>query len=111
MPDLALRFCLQSALLSNGIHCDKSASITYEFISKAFSIYEEDISESREQVQGLTLLIATIQQIDQLPEESHEPLRNQCALYASKLIKRPDQARMICLVARLYWFSKVFKFI
>lgn len=107
MPKMALRFCLQSSLLSDLIHSDKSGSITYEFVSKAFSIYEEDISESREQVQCLTLLIATIQQIHHLPEESHEPLRNQCALYASKLIKRPDQARMICLVARLYWFSKV----
>uniref|UniRef100_A0A915N3F9 Vacuolar protein sorting-associated protein 35 n=1 Tax=Meloidogyne javanica TaxID=6303 RepID=A0A915N3F9_MELJA len=67
----------------------------------AFSVYEEEISESREQVQSLTLLIATITQIKSLVDESHEPLRNQCALYASKLLKRPDQAQMICLVARV----------
>uniref|UniRef100_A0A915CXI2 Vacuolar protein sorting-associated protein 35 n=1 Tax=Ditylenchus dipsaci TaxID=166011 RepID=A0A915CXI2_9BILA len=107
MPEVALRFHLQSALVSDKITFDKSTSVTYEFVSKAFAIYEEDISESREQVQSLTLLLATVQQIHQLPEESHEPLRNQCALYASKLIKRPDQARMVCLVARLFWFSKV----
>ncbi|KAI1700562.1 vacuolar protein sorting-associated protein 35 domain-containing protein [Ditylenchus destructor] len=107
MPEIALRFYLQSALVSDRITFDKSSSVTYEFVSKAFAIYEEDISESREQVQSLTLLLATIQRICQLPEESHEPLRNQCALYASKLIKRPDQARMVCLVARVFWFSKV----
>ncbi|KAL7070964.1 hypothetical protein ACQ4LE_010101, partial [Meloidogyne hapla] len=106
-PALALRFYLQSAIISDRIDFDKTSEITYEFISKAFSVYEEEISESREQVQSLTLLIATITQIKSLVDESHEPLRNQCALYASKLLKRPDQAQMICLVARVFWYSKV----
>uniref|UniRef100_A0A1I8AX68 Vacuolar protein sorting-associated protein 35 n=1 Tax=Meloidogyne hapla TaxID=6305 RepID=A0A1I8AX68_MELHA len=96
-----------SAIISDRIDFDKTSEITYEFISKAFSVYEEEISESREQVQSLTLLIATITQIKSLVDESHEPLRNQCALYASKLLKRPDQAQMICLVARVFWYSKV----
>lgn len=77
------------------------------FFFKAFTIYEEDISESKKQVQALSLLIATIQQITYLTNESHEPLRNQCALFATKLIKRPDQVRLVCLAARLFWFSKV----
>ncbi|KAL3108030.1 hypothetical protein niasHT_018192 [Heterodera trifolii] len=109
-PELALRFYLNSALVSDRIHFDRSAEITYEFISKAFSLYEEEISESREQVQSLTLLIATITQIEHLNDESHEPLRNQCALYASKLLKRPDQAQMLCLVARAFWHSKIADF-
>uniref|UniRef100_A0A915P651 Vacuolar protein sorting-associated protein 35 n=1 Tax=Meloidogyne floridensis TaxID=298350 RepID=A0A915P651_9BILA len=100
-PALALRFYLQSAIIADRINFDKTSETTYEFISKAFSVYEEEISESREQVQSLTLLIATITQIKSLVDESHEPLRNQCALYASKLLKRPDQAQMICLVARV----------
>nr|CAD2151476.1 unnamed protein product [Meloidogyne enterolobii] len=106
-PALALRFYLQSAIIADRINFDKTSETTYEFISKAFSVYEEEISESREQVQSLTLLIATITQIKSLVDESHEPLRNQCALYASKLLKRPDQAQMICLVARVFWYSRV----
>uniref|UniRef100_A0A183BVW0 Vacuolar protein sorting-associated protein 35 n=1 Tax=Globodera pallida TaxID=36090 RepID=A0A183BVW0_GLOPA len=106
-PELALRFYLNSSLVSDKIYYERSSEITYEFISKAFLLYEEEISESREQVQSLTLLIATITQIERLNDESHEPLRNQCALYASKLLKRPDQAQMLCLVARAFWHSKL----
>jgi len=110
-PELALRFNLQSALVSDRLgtvaNWPESAEVSYEFISKAFAIYEEDVSESREQVQSLTSLIGSVERMRQLAEENHEPLRNQCALYASKLVKKPDQARMVCLVARLFWFGRV----
>nr|CAD2166646.1 unnamed protein product [Meloidogyne enterolobii] len=90
----ALRQQAESAIIADRINFDKTSETTYEFISKAFSVYEEEISESREQVQSLTLLIATITQ------ESMCFIRFQ-------ITKRPDQAQMICLVARVFWYSRV----
>uniref|UniRef100_A0A914DM28 Vacuolar protein sorting-associated protein 35 n=1 Tax=Acrobeloides nanus TaxID=290746 RepID=A0A914DM28_9BILA len=107
LNEIGLRFYLQGAIVADKIPFENSPTVSYEFISNAFSIYEEEISESREQVQALTLLIGTIQQMKHLPDESHDPLRNQCALCATKLLKKPDQARLVCLVAHLFWYSTI----
>jgi vacuolar protein sorting-associated protein 35 len=39
-------------------------------------------------------------------EENHEPLRTQCALAASKLLKKPDQCRGVATCAHLFWSGK-----
>ncbi|RVE40228.1 hypothetical protein evm_015122, partial [Chilo suppressalis] len=35
--------------------------------------------------------------------ENAEPMRTQCALAASKLLKKPDQSRAVALCAHLFW--------
>jgi vacuolar protein sorting-associated protein 35 len=76
-------------------------------VSNAFSIYEEDLTESRVQVHSLSTMIGTVQQIFGLADENHEPLRNQCAMYASRLLKKPDQARSLCMASHLFWHTKL----
>lgn len=39
-------------------------------------------------------------------EENHEPLRTQCALAASKLLKKPDQCRAVSICAHLFWSGR-----
>ena len=39
-------------------------------------------------------------------EENHEPLRTQCALTASKLLKKPDQCRGVSVCSHLFWSGK-----
>jgi len=39
-------------------------------------------------------------------EENHEPLRTQCALAASKLLKKPDQCRGVATCSHLFWSGK-----
>lgn len=39
-------------------------------------------------------------------EENHEPLRTQCALAASKLLKKPDQCRAVSTCAHLFWSGR-----
>lgn len=39
-------------------------------------------------------------------EENHEPLRTQCALAASKLLKKPDQCRAVGVCSHLFWSGK-----
>ncbi|KAK0395806.1 hypothetical protein QR680_001438 [Steinernema hermaphroditum] len=107
LSDLPLRLYLAGAVVADKISFDKSSTVTYEFISKAFSVYEEEISDSKAQLTAIQLLIGTIQQVRSLTDENHEPLRNQCALAASRLFKKADQSRAVCLVAHLYWTAQI----
>ncbi|KAE9551852.1 hypothetical protein FO519_004926 [Halicephalobus sp. NKZ332] len=103
---VALKLYIQGALSSDVIAYENSATVTYEFISKAISIYEEDIDESKEQVRVVHILIGTLQQLRRLTEENMDPLTSKCAVLAAKLLKKQDQARAISKVAHMFWFSQ-----
>ena len=60
---------------------------------QAFSLYEDEISDSRAQLAAISLIIGTFQQMSCFSDENHDPLRSQCALAAAKLLKKPDQCR------------------
>jgi len=78
-------------------------TMAYEFMSQAFSLYEDEISDSRAQLAAITLIISTFQQMKCFSEENHDPLRTQCALAAAKLLKKPDQCQGVLTVSHLFW--------
>ncbi|KAG1700050.1 Vacuolar protein sorting-associated protein 35 [Nymphon striatum] len=88
LAELPLRLFLQGALTASQLEFENHETLAYEFISQAFSLYEEEISDSKAQLAAITLIIATIEQMACFGEENHEPLRTQCALAASKLLKK-----------------------
>lgn len=73
---------------------------------KAFSLYEDEISDSKAQLAAITLIIGTFERSRCFSEENHEPLRTQCALAASKLLKKPDQCRAVSICAHLFWSGR-----
>lgn len=73
---------------------------------QAFSLYEDEISDSKAQLAAITLIIGTLEQMSCFGDENHEPLRTQCALAASKLLKKPDQCRGVCTCSHLFWSGK-----
>lgn len=50
--------------------------------------------------------MATFEQMTCFSEENAEPLRTNCALAASKLLKKPDQCRGVVSCASLFWSGK-----
>lgn len=76
------------------------------YLSKAFSLYEDEISDSKAQLAAITLIIGTFERMRCFSEENHEPLRTQCALAASKLLKKPDQCRAVSICAHLFWSGR-----
>uniref|UniRef100_A0A672IG72 Vacuolar protein sorting-associated protein 35 n=1 Tax=Salarias fasciatus TaxID=181472 RepID=A0A672IG72_SALFA len=72
----------------------------------AFSLYEDEISDSKAQLAAITLIIGTFERMRCFSEENHEPLRTQCALAASKLLKKPDQCRAVSICAHLFWSGR-----
>lgn len=73
---------------------------------QAFSLYEDEISDSKAQLAAITLIIGTLEQMTCFSEENHNPLRTQCALAASKLLKKPDQCRGVQVCSHLFWSGK-----
>merc|ERR1712112_767753 len=93
----------QGALACNTIPFSSQETVAYEYMSQAFSLYEDEISDSRAQLAAITLIIATFQRMSCFSEENHDPLRSQCALAAAKLLKKPDQCRGVMTCAHLFW--------
>jgi len=101
--DLSLRLFLQGAVVAGRVPFSNNETVAYEFMSQAFTLYEEEISDSKAQLAAITLIIGTLKQMSCFGEENHAPLRTQCALAASKLLKKPDQCRGITTCAHLFW--------
>ncbi|RLU22742.1 hypothetical protein DMN91_005020 [Ooceraea biroi] len=106
LAELPLRLFLQGAIAIGEIRFDNFEMVAYEFMSQAFSIYEDEISDSKAQLAAITLIIATFEQMSCFGEENAEPVRNQCALYASKLLRKPDQCRGVATCSHIFWSGK-----
>lgn len=106
LAELPLRLFLQGAMTIGSIDFENHETISYEFISQALSLYEEEISESKCQLAAITLLVGTFEKMSCFGEENAEPIRTQSALAASKLFKKPDQCSGVCICSHLFWSGK-----
>lgn len=106
LAEIPLRLFLQGAMAAGQIEFENHETVAYEFMSQAFSLYEDEISDSKAQLAAITLIIGTLEQMSCFGEENHEPLRTQCALAASKLLKKPDQCRGVSTCSHLFWSGK-----
>ncbi|XP_054738022.1 vacuolar protein sorting-associated protein 35 isoform X1 [Anastrepha obliqua] len=106
LADLALRLYLQGALVIGEIGYPNHETVAYEFMTQAFSLYEDEISDSKAQLAAIMLIMSTFEQMSCFSEENAEPLRTNCALSASKLLKKPDQCRGVVACAALFWSGK-----
>uniref|UniRef100_A0A8B9YXM5 Vacuolar protein sorting-associated protein 35 n=1 Tax=Bos mutus grunniens TaxID=30521 RepID=A0A8B9YXM5_BOSMU len=106
LAELPLRLFLQGALAAGEIGFENHETVAYEFMSQAFSLYEDEISDFKAQLAAITLIIGTFERMKCFSEENHEPLRIQCALAASKLLKKPDQGRAVSTCAHFFWSGR-----
>lgn len=104
--ELSLRLYLQGALTADKHGFSNAETVAYEFMSQAFSLYEDEISDSRAQLAAITLIMGTFERMTCFGEENHEPLRTQCALAAAKLLKKPDQCRAVGVCSHLFWSGR-----
>jgi len=107
LAELPLRLFLQGAVAASEIDFENHETVAYEFMSQAFTLYEDEISDSKAQLAAITLIISTFERMTCFGEENHGPLRTQCALAASKLLKKPDQCRGVTICAHMFWAAKV----
>ncbi|SCV73229.1 BQ2448_7154 [Microbotryum intermedium] len=77
--------------------------LAYEFAVQAFTIYEESISESRAQLQAITLIIGTLQATRVFGTDNYDTLITKAALHGAKLLKKGQQATAVALASHLWW--------
>jgi len=100
LSETALRLFLQAAQAAS--YCDFE-TIAYEFVTQAFLIYEEDISDSKSQFNTINLFIATIQSLKCFSSDNYDTLVTKTAQQSAKLLKKPDQTRAVAICSHLFW--------
>lgn len=75
-------------------------------MKEALLLYESEITDSRVQISALTAVVGTLLNCQHFPTEDYEALITKVAQYSNKLLRKPDQCRMISLCSMLFWPPK-----
>lgn len=102
-PEITLRLYLQAAQAAD--KCGNE-TITYEFVTQAFGVYEEELgADSKAQMSALQLIVSTLQSLKCFGEENRDTVHTKAAQYSAKVMKRQDQAVAVARVSHLFWGS------
>ncbi|KAJ3751230.1 vacuolar protein sorting-associated protein 35 [Lentinula detonsa] len=99
-PSIALRLFLLAAQISDECGFE---DLTYDLYVQAFSVYEDSISDSRAQLQAITLIIATLNGAKVFGVDNYDTLITKAALHGAKLLKKSHQATAVGLASHLWW--------
>jgi vacuolar protein sorting-associated protein 35 len=77
--------------------------LAYDLYVQAFTVYEESISESRAQLQAVTLIIGTLQGAKVFGSDNFDTLITKAALHGAKLLKKPHQSIAVNIASHLWW--------
>lgn len=103
--ELPFRLFLQGSIALCQLNYESCENITYEFISQAIALYDEEIATNK--FNAMTLIIGTCQKILHIFEDENcDSLRQNCVTRAAKLLKKPDQCRAVALCSNLFWNCK-----
>jgi vacuolar protein sorting-associated protein 35 len=98
--ELALRLHLQAAQVASACGFEAPA---YDFVSQAMTIYEDDIAGSAAQFTAITLVIGTLHGLYFSDTESYETLITKTAKHSTRLMRKADQSRAVCMSSHLFW--------
>jgi vacuolar protein sorting-associated protein 35 len=78
-------------------------SIAYEFICQAFSVYEDEINDSKVQVRSISSMISCLVCCNMLEKGDYEALITKTAQSGARLVKKQDQCKIILLCSHLFY--------
>lgn len=99
-PAIALRLFLLAAQVADEYEFE---DLTYDLYVQAFTVYEDSISDSRAQLQAITLIIGTLQGAKVFSVDNYDTLITKAALHGAKLLKKPHQATAVHLASHMFW--------
>ena len=76
--------------------------IANDFLCEALVLYEELAHSSVEQQNSLTLIISTLNSVSGVDPEKYDALATKCAHHSARLLKKPDQCRLILKASHLF---------
>lgn len=111
-PEVALRLNLQAVQAVNNLeNVNDLEDLGYEFMSNAYIIFEEEITETENKVVALNLIVTTLYTLTCFSTDNFDTLCANAIGYSGKLLKKNLQCEAITASAHLYWcpFKKVGK--
>jgi len=99
-PEMALKLFLSAAQAADEFNY---SAIAYEFLKEALLTYESEVTDSKAQMRVLHAIIGTLLTCRNFSTEDYEALITKTAQYANKMLRKPDQCKMITLCSHLFW--------
>eukprot|EP00937_MAST-01D_sp_MAST-1D-sp2_P003658 g3658.t1 len=104
-PDVSLKLFLHCAVAAD--HGDEEAQgFAYDFVAQAFILYEDEMADSKAQLRALNLMVGALMECRNFDEGNYDTLITKTTKYAAKLLKKPDQCRMVTACSHLFWAGK-----
>jgi len=107
-PELCLQLWLLAATVADEV--DRSPGnegnyegICYEFVTQGLICFEEEISESSKQYQGIYQIVGTLSNMTCLEPENYDNMAMKVVQHSARLLKKPMQCRAIAASAQLFW--------
>ncbi|TPX35519.1 hypothetical protein SmJEL517_g02033 [Synchytrium microbalum] len=104
VSEVALRLNLQAAQASDECGLEDAAQ---GFLTEAFGIYEQYVSDSKSQLVAIRLLAGTMQKITHLADDARETLSVKMMVSAARLIRRSEQCRAMLAVSHIFYTDAV----
>jgi vacuolar protein sorting-associated protein 35 len=99
-PKMSIRLYLQACILSDKYGYEP---ITYEFLTQAFVVYEEELADSKDLTAAINLIVGTIQRLRNLSTENYESISSNASQHSGKLLKKPEKTRAVYNCAYMFW--------
>ena len=99
-PTTTLKLYLQCAIAADKCKLEK---VVYELMSQAFMIYEEEITDTKQQLGYLTQIITTLQSLVNVGADNYDTLSTKSCQYSSKLLRKTDQCIAAFTCSHLFW--------
>jgi hypothetical protein len=102
-PEVSLRLYLQASQVINNIQNNATLEeLSYDFISTALIVYQDELSDSEEKMAAINLIVATISHLSHFDRDNYDTLSSNAAQYCHKLLKKPDQCQALTLCVHLF---------
>jgi vacuolar protein sorting-associated protein 35 len=79
------------------------APISYELLTQAIALYEEQISEGKSQYRCITAISGTLLALRSISKEDYESLITKTAQFSAKVMNKADQCQLVALCANLFY--------
>lgn len=96
--ELSFKLLLQTSLCANSI---SQGELAFEFVSKAFSLYEDQLVENKDKL--LLLIFNVVRLLNKIDEPSFQNLATSAARFANVLHNKLDRCRALYQAAHMFW--------
>jgi vacuolar protein sorting-associated protein 35 len=98
--NMAIRLYLQACMVADKYNFEP---ITYEFLTQAFVVYEEEMADSKDLSSAVAVIVGTISKLKHLSEENYDAISTQATQHSARLLKKPDKTRAVFNCAHMFW--------